>query len=684
MKIQNFDGKPAILDDDNQIIIYGITCGVRYPGKAYNKLENMAEGPWNLTEDGESWTASTEGASIRFSKEGDGMAFVTDFTNLKEDLPAADDFIVMRGYFSERIKKLFGSGVLDRNGIRTNEMQSAVESLLLLPGQGMECADFAACVDERQRNFIAGFLTYCEFFGAVHVMEDGTIEVRQFTEKHPLGLGQSLHSDTVYLTQCENIVTELPKYCDLCVKYMCPTGLRRKFDVPSGYCTWYYYLADISEDTISRSVEDLVSVRNALPVQYMQIDDGWEISYGDWNANEKFPHGMKACADQIKEAGYLPGLWFAPFFAGDDEVRQSHPEYFAKTWTNGDLTSCFDYSVPEACAYAAETYRRAAYDWGFKYLKLDIITPALGAYQYKDPNFNSAKNYRKCLEIINESVPEDTFLLGCTAPFGGAIGLVDGMRVSCDIFERWDSVCRVFNSVLKRYYYHKRFFINDADCLIIRKTENEDEECRRLCIRTDEEIKTYLSVTAASGGTLMFSDKLRLLSKEQIRMLSYLYPLNTEAALPLDLLDSRIPGVLDCGIRAKIHTYVLVNWDNVPKTMRVNTGRARIFEFWSGTNKGVVDEAYESTLPAHGCEVIFAVSTDEPVVAGTDSELIPVIRQTLANGILSFDFNKKDETYYIAADEVSGNACITKRADGLFAVKQSGDSLHVDLNVGVK
>ena len=59
--------------------------------------------------------------------------------------------------------------------------------------------------------------------------------------------------------------------------------------------------------------------------------------------------------------------------------------------------------------------------------------------------------------VIAETVPEDTFLLGCTAPFMPSIGLVDGVRSSCDIFGDWASLKETMLRTLKRFYYHKRF-----------------------------------------------------------------------------------------------------------------------------------------------------------------------------------------------------------------------------------
>jgi hypothetical protein len=33
------------------------------------------------------------------------------------------------------------------------------------------------------------------------------------------------------------------------------------------------------------------------------VDDGWQLSIGDWEANGKFPSGMNALAEKIKSTG---------------------------------------------------------------------------------------------------------------------------------------------------------------------------------------------------------------------------------------------------------------------------------------------------------------------------------------------------------------------------------------------
>ncbi len=680
MKITLVNGRPAILADDGKVLLGDITCGIRYSEDARGGNTHFTDSQWTLTEtDGDTVLTCGE-AVITFRPEGRGYTFSTEYTYDGEDVEFTDSFVFLAGQLVSMPRMTIGSEVRESNGNKTNEMLTHAYTFDMKTAGIQEFGDFCAFHDEEGRKVLAGFLTSNEYFGGIYLTPDGYFECRGLTERHETPKGKTLKSDLFYITECEDIPKELPEYCSLAVKYICGEP-RLRFDTPTGYCSWYYYLAEISEKVISNALKDLMDNKDSLPVKYFQIDDGWQICYGNWEPNEKFPNGMKSAADQIKAAGFVPGIWFAPLWARIAPVAKEHPEYFAKDRKTGEQTVCFDYSVPETCEFISEIFRRATYDWGYKYLKLDLITTCLGAYRYSDPEFNSLKNYKKCLEVISAAVPEDTFILGCTAPFMPSVGLVDGMRISCDIGHDWEAVKEVMSRVHKRYFYHKRFFISDADCLIIRKSENEDEECQRRCTRNDDELRSYISATAAAGGVLMFSDKLRLLSDEQMKTLASLFPANDDPATPLDLMEESIPCVLDCGVRGNARTVMLINWTDEDKLLGVDTGDSHVFEFWTKSYRGRVGGRYETTLAPHCCEVLFLTEGDGPAVVGTDSTIIPRLTQKLDADTLKVTFTKADETLFLRADSVKGDGCeITSLGDGIFALRQTG-SPDVELYV---
>ena len=464
----------------------------------------------------------------------------------------------------------------------------------------------------------------------------------------PARAGESIAA-TGSTSACAGIPQGLCDFADLVARQM--QVQLKPWDMPAGHCSWYYYLNTVSEKTVIENMTALAADREKLPIRYIQIDDGWFREPGDWEPNDKFPRGMKAIADDIRAQGYLPGIWLLPFTAArTSQLFKDHPDWFVKNWKDDEIygTPSLDFSVPAVREHTRKLFHKLSHEWGFRYIKLDGVICNLAPGRHSDPHWTALMNLREGYRVLRSAVTEDTFILGCTSPLVPSAGLVDGMRVSCDIFERWQSVKDVFMSVFKRYYYHKRFFINDADCLIIRTAENEDRECRRLCVRIAVEIQTYVTAMAASGGILMLSDKMPLLSRDQIDMLSKLFPLNTEVAIPLDLMESNVPGVLDLGKRGHTRIVALINWTDVTRDLQVGINRGHVFEFWTQRYLGLCDHRIRHTLGPRASALFFITDEAPAAVVGVDDCLCPTIGQEYRDGVLTASFIKPGEKATVA------------------------------------
>ncbi|MHA1250517.1 MAG: alpha-galactosidase [Candidatus Helarchaeota archaeon] len=91
-------------------------------------------------------------------------------------------------------------------------------------------------------------------------------------------------------------------------------------EIPKGYCTWYNYFQNITEDDC---------VKNLLQIK--------SIICGDWPEppNKKFPHGMKWLVEKIKDAGLKPGLWIAPFLISPlSKLYKEHPDWVVRNEKN--------------------------------------------------------------------------------------------------------------------------------------------------------------------------------------------------------------------------------------------------------------------------------------------------------------------------------------------------------------
>ncbi len=74
----------------------------------------------------------------------------------------------------------------------------------------------------------------------------------------------------------------------------------------------------------------LKDLRARFPIEVVQLDDGYQAALGDWDrTNEKFPSGLKNLAGEIRDAGFIAGIWTAPFFAArDSQLMREHGDWF--------------------------------------------------------------------------------------------------------------------------------------------------------------------------------------------------------------------------------------------------------------------------------------------------------------------------------------------------------------------
>ena len=432
-----------------------------------------------------------------------------------------------------------------------------------------------AVLSQQPSVLLAGSLRGDRFFFDIEYLldaEETRIEglALQFDlEATTLESGERLELPPVLLVAGGDAIALLERYATEVAEEL---SARVPDHVPTGWCSWYYFYNKVSEADVVANLADMA--REGHPAEYVQIDDGFQSHTGDWlTPNEKFPSGMKSLADQIRTAGYKPGLWLAPFVLNEDsDALRDHPGMVLKS-TDGEpvfvttwLGRCavLDCTNPEAEAWLRNVIRTVVHEWGYEYLKLDALSFAAQSSTGVSHHLlgtTAPGNLRRGLEIIREEAGNDTFILGCTCHFAPAIGLVDAMRVGPDVKELWadgpkPSVKHAMRLALQRNWMHMRWWSNDPDCLIVRDTDTSLDEAEARFLATG---------IALSGGMVVASDDLPKLSAERREMALALFPPPGVAARPVDPADGPVPRVWRAELGEGRSLVGVLNWDDTPE-----------------------------------------------------------------------------------------------------------------------
>jgi alpha-galactosidase len=348
-------------------------------------------------------------------------------------------------------------------------------------------------------------------------------------------------------------------------------GARTAAPYQVGWCSWYHYFHDVSEAAMRSNL----AAASGWPFEVFQLDDGYQRAVGDWlSTNDRFPSPIDDLAAAIAAEGRTPGIWLAPFLAGpDSRVAVEHPEWFATHPRSGEplvgmvnegwggAVHALDTTNPEVLE-RIEDVARALVDAGFPYLKLDFTyAPSLPG-GYVDPSQTPAQRVRAGFEAVRRGAGDAAFLLGCGAPLGPTVGLVDGMRIGPDVAPWWHppegagpmagheggspATANAWRNTLSRSFMHRRLWLNDPDCLMLRTEATQLDA---------DQVRAWALAVGVSGGMALVSDDLALLGSDARALLDEVVALgrasDDDAARAgghpprcLDLMDTDSPGRL--------------------------------------------------------------------------------------------------------------------------------------------
>ncbi len=336
-------------------------------------------------------------------------------------------------------------------------------------------------------------------------------------------------------------IFRFPLCCYPPQKAIAPEKLEVSFKLKKpvrGWCSFYAFGTRINEEKILNQISTLR--QNGLTkFEYILIDDGW-TKWGDWLEvdKNKFQKGMRDLAATIKEAGFKPGIWIAPFLVSPkSSIVKKHSNWIVQD-SKGNYVEglhffpgnkylpskkfILDLKNPEVKKYLKKVLAFLLDTCKFSLIKLDWL---YGIYYDPALTVTEADNIlREFLQGIKEKYP-DLYTIACGSPLLPALGVVDSMRIGPDILIPSVQNIPFLKSFTNKFLYKKALH-NFKSRKWTRKYWNIDLDvfcCSGSLGFSEEEIIKFQRSIIQSKGNIFLGDDISKLSKDHIK--KFIYPL---------------------------------------------------------------------------------------------------------------------------------------------------------------
>ncbi len=493
-----------------------------------------------------------------------------------------------------------------------------------LPEPGAHVSDFASALRvPGEAGLTLGFLTHQSFLTHIGLEGDAagirSLSARIATEELPLAPRAALEGERLWIGLDAPGEDGIAVWAERAGREMsAPVPAR----VGSGWCSWYPFFTKVTAADVLRNLEALAPFRGQLDT--IQIDDGFQAAVGDWlEPDPSFPDGVAPLARAIREAGFRPGLWLAPFLASRaSATAREHPDWLLRdergkprvalvhgSW-KGKVCYALDPTHPEVLEWLAHVVGTLR-AYGFDYFKLDFLYAGALAGRRYDREMPTGAAYRGAIRVIREAAGEDAFLLGCGAPLGPSIGLFEAMRIGADVAPAWSARLTDFRwgvpaapcvenslrNILARAALHQRLWVNDPDCVLLRDRDTKLSET---------EVRTLAAAIAVSGGMLLISDDLAHVGPERQALLRRLLP--PIGRVPrVGVSAEEVPDELSVAFPDGSALLLRVNLGARPRRFRVEPERLglevplRAYDVLDDRDLGRIEASFETApVPPHG------------------------------------------------------------------------------------
>jgi alpha-galactosidase len=505
---------------------------------------------------------------------------------------------------------------------------------------------------DQKSAIVTGLVTMANQFGLLHVnCQPGKASLTLSCQSDGIQFdpGDVFESEWGYLQ-----LAWLPNK-DPFVDYVAAVALEMKPRIPKpppvSWTHWYYYFEHITQEQFLENLEVAAELQAKIPYKVFQLDGGYYQHWGDWlKWNNRFPDGAEQLSRKIKEKGFTPGLWLAPFVVDPrSDIARQYPDWLVRTPSGKPIHSGFffnffgnalDLTQPAVLDHLRSLMDRLGHQFGYGFIKADYMYAGALPGVRHNPKLTRAQALRNGILAIREGIGDDAFLLGCGCPFGPAIGIVDAMRIGPDTAPNWTpyhwdfpwiiplikkerSIASLRNNIrhtLNMSAIHRRWWWNDPDCLMVRSDHTNLDE---------NEIKSNLSLIGMNGHLLSHSDKLSELNPEQINLISILTPLIAMDAHAIDILEHEMAEIAIVNMERASGKWVnaaFFNWLDHPSGKHINLRQLgfdlrkslHVFDFWEQSYQRINNDSIRfDPIPGHGCKLLrLCEANDLPCLVG--------------------------------------------------------------------
>jgi hypothetical protein len=552
---------------------------------------------------------------------------------------------------------------------------------LLPPDENPGSYVFLTCADPAtRRGVVAGWITHDRGSGVLFSeMRKGLVRFKAQIDYGRLLIepGRSAALETLAVGVFDDARIGQERFAD---------AIRKHYDIrlrprSPGFCTWYSEVGGLTDKKGGAGAlneKDIVTLTEfaAQELQpygfgFVQIDDEWQDGASNPDGSRingprrgftrhkpdgPYPSGMAKTAEMIKRNGLTAGIWILPFARNhQDPEYKDRQDWFVKrldgkpyetVWGGTSL----DLTHPEVQAHLVELAQTLK-GWGYDYFKMDGLWTGSAIEQiyvndgykddqignnapFRDPRVTNIEAMRSGLKMLRKAAGPRVYFSGCCASqnmrsLGGAVGLVDSMRVGPDNGFEWQDYRKevmhfegggIITGPIRAnrlYFLHGRVWWNDPDPAYVRPAVKLSHA------------QLLASWIALAGAFNLNSDWLPGLPPERLDILKRCMPSHSAQARPVDYFDTGMPSIwLLTQSEPPVRRDVLglYNWESEARAIGYDAAKAGLdgtatyhaFDFWGNAPLADFNGAFKIDVPAESCRIVAVRKAEgRPVLVST-------------------------------------------------------------------